>query len=70
MRIDPGTLLVLIAIMVPFIVQIRTVASFVGIEVSVGHNVTIGVIAIGALVLWALLPEQEAMDTTAKREES
>ena len=59
MRIDPGILLVLIALMLPFIVQIRTVAGFVGIEVSVAQNATIGLLAIGALVLWALLPDDE-----------
>ena len=59
MRIEPGILLVLIALMVPFIVQIRTVAAFVGIEVSVAQNATIGILAIAIIVVWALLPENE-----------
>lgn len=56
MRIEPATLLVLIAILIPFIVQLRTVAGFIGVELSVQLHAAIGVFIIGALVMWALMP--------------
>ena len=49
-------LLVLIAILIPFIVQIRTVAGFLGIEVTVAQNAAIGALVIAVVILWAVLP--------------
>lgn len=49
-------LLVLLAIALPFIVQIRTVAGFVGIEVSWLQTAAIGLVVVIAIVLWAVWP--------------
>lgn len=56
MRVSPAQLVVLLAILVPFIVQIRTVAGFVGIEVTVTQNAAIGALIILAILVWAMTP--------------
>lgn len=58
MRISPVLLLVLIAIVIPFVVQIRTVAGFVGIEVTIAQNIAIGAFIIAAIVVWAIWPDK------------
>ncbi len=57
MRIAPAHLLVLLAVLLPFIVQIRTVAGFLGLEVTVAQNAAIGALIILAVILWAMMPE-------------
>lgn len=56
MRIDPGLLLVILAIAVPFIVELRTVAAWIGIGLSIVQTVVIGVVVLGAIVVWAVAP--------------
>ena len=58
MRISPPVLLVVLAVTVPFVLQIRTVASFVGIELSVVQTGLIGAIVAGAIVAWSLWPKR------------
>ena len=57
MRISPASLLVVLALVVPFIVEFRTVAAWIGIELSIVQTVLVGVVVLGAIVVWALLPE-------------
>ena len=64
MRISPERLLVVLAILLPFIVQIRTVAGFVGVTVTVEQNIAIGVLIIAAVVVWALMPQNGSPTST------
>ncbi|AGB17564.1 hypothetical protein Halru_2997 [Halovivax ruber XH-70] len=54
MRIDPALLLVVLVLAVPFIVELRTVAAWVGIDLSLLQTVLIGVAILGAIVVWAV----------------
>ncbi len=56
MRVAPGTLLVVIAVLLPFIVQIRTVVHYLGYDMAVTTNAAIGAVIIAAVVVWAVLP--------------
>ncbi len=58
MRISPGALLVLIAVSIPFIVQSRTVAAFIGLDMSVWQMIALGTVTISAIILWAVWPEK------------
>ena len=59
MRISWGSLLVLIGISIPFIVQARTVLVYFGIDLSIVQSLVFGATVIGAIILWAFLPEGE-----------
>lgn len=65
MRVSQGGLLVLLAFTVPFLVELRTVLVFFGIELSVVSVVAIGVVMIAAITFWATLPEQKQSGTAA-----
>lgn len=56
MRISRAGLLVVIAIMVPILVELRTVLAYFSVSISVMETVLIGALAVGALVLWAVFP--------------
>lgn len=58
MRVQPSVLLVVLAIALPFIVQIRTLAGFVGYDMTAGQNAAIGALLILAIVLWAVWPDE------------
>ena len=60
MRISWGALLVLIGISIPFIVQARTVLVYFGYNLTVVQSLTFGAVVIGAIILWAMMPEKEA----------
>ena len=64
MRISPEALLVLIAITIPFLVQLRTVLFYIGFEPTVAQSVGSGIVVIGAIVLWAFLPEISLLKRT------
>lgn len=55
MRVHPAVLLVVVALAVPFVVELRTVLVWFGVELSIAQTVTIGAIVIGAIVAWAVL---------------
>lgn len=55
-RISKAALLVIIAFIVPFVVEFRTVLAFFEIYLSVLETVVLGVVLIGALLLWAIQP--------------
>jgi len=54
MRIDPALLAVVLVLAVPFIVELRTVAAWVGIDLSILQTAIIGVAVLGAIVVWAV----------------
>lgn len=54
MRIDPALLLVVLVLAVPFIVELRTVAAWVGLDLSLAQTAIIGVALLGAIVVWAI----------------
>ena len=60
MRISREGLLVAIVVMVPFIIELRTVFVHLGIDISLLGTALLGVIAIGALLLWATAPDIRA----------
>lgn len=60
MRISRVGLLVTIVVMVPIIVELRTVLVHLGIDISLVETALIGIAMIGALIAWAIVPELEA----------
>ncbi|WP_247728827.1 hypothetical protein [Halovivax limisalsi] len=54
MRIDPAVLLVVMALAIPLIVELRTVAAWVGIDLTLVETAVVGVALLGAIVAWAL----------------
>ena len=65
MRIHPATLLVLIALTVPLVVELRTMLVWVDVELSIAQTATIGVLLVGLIVAWALFPEQNGENTSS-----
>ncbi|MFO7925861.1 hypothetical protein [Natronomonas sp.] len=57
MRVSPIGLVVAIVIMVPIIIEMRTVFVHVGLDVSLAETALLGLVMIGALVLWAIAPD-------------
>jgi hypothetical protein len=60
MRISRAGLIVAIVIMVPIIVELRTVFAHLGFDVSLAETVLLGAVAIAALLLWATAPDIRA----------
>jgi hypothetical protein len=60
MRISRAGLIVAIVIMVPVIVELRTVFVHLGFDVSLAETALLGAVAVGALVLWATAPDIRA----------
>jgi len=56
MRTSPARLLILIAFILVVVVELRTVLAFFDVEVTVLESLVIGLVAIGALLVWALRP--------------
>ncbi|WP_440766946.1 CbaC protein [Natronorubrum sp. DTA7] len=59
MRISKGALLVVLAFTVPLVVELRTVLAWVNIDLSLFESAAIGLVIVGLVVVWALLPERE-----------
>jgi hypothetical protein len=57
MRISKAGLIVAIVIMVPIIVELRTVFVHLGIDITLAETALLGAVMIGALVLWAMAPD-------------
>lgn len=68
MRISPAGLLVVLAFVVPLLVQLRTVLGFFGIYVSVLQAVLIGVVVVAGIVLWAVFPEGKSGSPNGPKE--
>ncbi|RQH01830.1 CbaC protein [Natrarchaeobius oligotrophus] len=64
MRISMGALLVVVAFTVPLFVELRTVLSWVGVELTVLESVALAAVAIAALLVWALWPESDGPDSS------
>ncbi len=57
MRVSPVGLLVAIVVMVPVIIEMRTVFVHLGIDVSLAETALLGAAMIGAVILWAVAPD-------------
>lgn len=57
MRISKGALLVVVAVLVPIVVEFRTARSWFGVELSVLETVAIGLAVVAAVLAWAVWPE-------------
>lgn len=57
MRVHPAILLVLIALTIPLVVEFRTMAVWLGVELTVGQTVGIGVLVVGAVLAWAVFSD-------------
>lgn len=57
MRVSWVGLLVAIVLMVPIIIEMRTVFVHLGIDISLAETALIGAGMIGVLILWAIAPE-------------
>lgn len=56
LRLSPAKLLIVIAFAIVILVELRTVLALFGIDISVRGALVVGLVAIGALVLWAIAP--------------
>jgi hypothetical protein len=56
MRISKGALLVVVAVLVPFVVELRTALSWFGVELSIAETAALGAAVILAVVIWAVWP--------------
>jgi len=57
MRISRGGLLVVIAVMVPIVIELRTVFVHLGVEMSIAQTGLLAAVMVGALLAWAVAPE-------------
>ncbi|WP_265110061.1 CbaC protein [Halosolutus halophilus] len=70
MRISKGALLVVLALLAPLLVELRTVLAWFDVELSVAQTALIGLVLVSVILVWAFLPEDENGesddDTTAR----
>ncbi len=59
MRISKGALLVVVAVLVPIVVELRTALSWFGVELSVLETVVLGLAVVAALLAWAAWPQED-----------
>jgi membrane associated rhomboid family serine protease len=57
MRISRGGLLVVIAVMVPIVIELRTVFVHLGVEMSIAQTGLLAAVMVGALLAWAIAPD-------------
>ncbi|WP_254863029.1 CbaC protein [Halovivax gelatinilyticus] len=62
MRISPPRLLILIALLLVVLIELRTALAFFDVEITVNQLVGLGVVTMGALLIWALWPADGASD--------
>lgn len=62
MRVHPAVVLVLVALVVPFVVEARTMLVWVGIDLSVAQTIVLGVVVVALILGWALYPERSTPD--------
>lgn len=67
MRISKGALLVIVAILVPIIVEFRTALSWFGITLSVFETIVLGLAVVTAILLWAVWPLSENAEMESLR---
>jgi hypothetical protein len=56
-RISKAGLLVVLALLAPLLVELRTVLSWVNVELTVLETAVIGAVLVVAILVWAFLPE-------------
>lgn len=56
MRISKGGLLVVLALTVPFLVELRTVLAWFAIELTPLESAALGVLVVAAIIGWAVWP--------------
>ncbi len=59
MRISKAGLLVVLALLAPLLVELRVVASWFGIELTVFQTVLIALVLVGAVLVYAFWPESD-----------
>lgn len=57
MRISKAGLLVVLALLAPLLVELRTVLSWVNVELTVLETAVVGAVLVVAILVWAFLPE-------------
>ncbi|TYL36858.1 CbaC protein [Natronococcus pandeyae] len=70
MRISKAGLLVVLALLAPLLVELRTVLSWINVELSVLETAVVGAVLVAIVLVWAFLPENgedEDTDETADR---
>ncbi len=58
MRISEGALLVVLAMLVPFVVELRTALSWFGVELTILETIVLGSAIAMAVLAWAAWPEK------------
>ncbi|MWV39041.1 MULTISPECIES: CbaC protein [Natrialba] len=56
MRTSPAKLLILIAILLVIVVELRTVLAFFDVELTVLQGIAVGIVGIALLLVWAFSP--------------
>ncbi|AGB36171.1 hypothetical protein [Natronococcus occultus] len=64
MRISKAGLLVVLALLAPLLVELRTVLSWVNVELTVLETGLVGAVLVVAILVWAFLPENGNGKTT------
>ncbi len=57
MRVSRVGLIVAIVVMVPIIIELRTVFVHLGLDISLAETALLGVFLIGLLIVWAITPD-------------
>jgi hypothetical protein len=57
MRVSRIGLIVTTVVMVPIIIELRTVIVHLGLDISLAETALLGVVLIGLFVLWAVAPD-------------
>ena len=56
MRLSPAKLLIVVAIAVVVLIELRTVLAFFSVDIAPVPALVLGVVIIAAIVLWATFP--------------
>lgn len=59
MRISPAKLLIVLAILIVILVELRTVFAVLGLDVSPLAIAVLGVLVIAAVLIWAVSPQPD-----------
>ncbi len=59
MRLSKGGLLVVLALLTPLLVELRVVAGWLNVELSVAQTVLIGLVLVGMVLAYAFWPESD-----------
>ena len=56
MRLSPAKLLIVVALTVVILIELRTVLAFFSVDVAPMPSIVLGIIVVTIIVLWATLP--------------